>query len=163
MNESIERGKLHRYLSEHHVGSIAGVEHFASARRMWAGTPHEAFFESLWDQVSDDQNDLELLLKKLGYTPHGLARLAAPWAHLLGKINVLNPLRQKQKTLTQSQIDVLIGLLNAKLSMWRTLLLMVDKEPQLDEGLLHDLQHRAQSQIHQLTEFSDTSWAERFR
>lgn len=160
---NIEHGKLHRYLSEHHVGSVAGVEHFASARRMWSGTPHQQVFDSLWEQVSEDQNDLERLLKELGHSPHGLAKLAAPWAHLLGKINLLNPLRQRRKTVTQSQVDVLIGLLNAKLSMWRTLLLMADQEPLLDETLLLDLRQRAESQIRQLTEFSSRSWPERFK
>ena len=89
--------------------------------------------------------------------------LAEPWAKLLGKINLLNPLRQRRKTLAQTQLDVLTGLLNAKHSMWRTLLLMVGEEPSLDQALLSDLKLRAESQIRQLSEFSDSSWAERFR
>ncbi|WPR63913.1 hypothetical protein SLW73_13625 [Glutamicibacter protophormiae] len=163
MKKPIDHEKLHKYLSEHHLGSAAGLEHFASAKRMWADTQHAAVFHSLWLQVKEDQQELERILKKLGREPHGLALLAEPWAKLLGKINLLNPLRQRRQTLAQTQLDVLTGLLNAKHSMWRTLLLMVGEEPTLDEALLSDLKLRAESQIRQLSEFSDSSWAERFR
>ena len=163
MKKPIDHEKLHKYLSEHHLGSAAGLEHFASAKRMWADTQHADVFHSLWMQVEADQRDLELILKNLGREPHGLALLAGPWAKLLGKINLLNPLRQRRETLAQTQLDVLISLLNAKHSMWRTLLLMVNDEPVLDEALLRDLKLRAESQISQLSEFSDSSWAERFR
>lgn len=162
MTQPIEREKLHRYLSEHHLGSAAGLEHFASAKRMWEDTPHHEVFHSLWLQVRNDQRDLDLLLRKLGHKPHGLALLTEPWANLLGKLNLLNPLRQRRKTMTQTQLDVLVGLLNAKLRMWLTLLLMVNDEPLLDRAFLEDLQARAESQIHQLSEFSDSSWTERF-
>lgn len=57
---------------------------------------------------------------------------------------------------------MLTGLLNAKLRMWQTMLLMLPHDPRLDQELLQDLSHRAESQISQLKALSDETWPERF-
>ncbi|MGP4995835.1 hypothetical protein [Glutamicibacter ardleyensis] len=158
----IDQEKLHRYLSQHLLGSESGLNHFEAAKDTWAGTAHEERFNSLWKQVEKDQQDLESLMDRLGFSRGPLAQVAAPVAKLAGMVNPFNPFRQRKISAAQVQLDVLTGLLNAKLRMWQTLQLMVGEEPRLDQALLEDLEQRALSQISQLVLISDETWEDRF-
>lgn len=162
-NQSIDQHKLHKYLNEHLLGSRAGLQHFQAASETWSGTHLEPRWVSLRNQVEADQKDLRRILDALDPKEHILLKLATPLLSLIGKINPFNPLRLRRITMAQVQIDVLTGLLNAKLRMWQTLLLLQSHEPRLDASLLDDLAQRAESQIAQLIALSDESWLERFR
>ncbi|UYQ78892.1 hypothetical protein OF385_07070 [Glutamicibacter sp. JL.03c] len=159
---SIDQKVLHRYLIEHLLGSESGLNHFKAAHTTWAKTPYAARFDSLHEQVQADQVDLKRIMERLGCTQRPLARLFAPLAKLAGHVNPFNPLRRRELAAAQVQLDVLTGLLNAKLRMWQTLLLMVPHDPRLDPSLLRELSRRAESQISQLKALSDETWAERF-
>ncbi|WP_404290973.1 hypothetical protein [Glutamicibacter arilaitensis] len=161
-HNSIDQDKLHSYLSQHLLGSESGLNHFEAAKDTWAGTAHEERFNSLWKQVEEDQRDLEALMDQLGFKRGPLAQAAAPVAKLAGMVNPFNPFRQRKISAAQVQLDVLTGLLNAKLRMWQTLQLMLDEEPRLDRALLEDLEQRALSQINQLVMLSDETWQDRF-
>ncbi|MGO3257201.1 hypothetical protein ACTXJR_08000 [Glutamicibacter ardleyensis] len=161
-HHAIDQEKLHRYLSQHLLGSESGLNHFEAAKDTWAGTAHEERFTSLYKQVEADQKDLESLMDRLGFPRGPLAQVAAPVAKLAGLVNPFNPFRQRKISAAQVQLDVLTGLLNAKLRMWQTLLLMLDAEPRLDRALLEDLEQRALSQISQLVLLSDETWDDRF-
>ena len=161
-NNTIDQMTLHRYLGEHLLGSESGLNHFKAAHHTWAGTAYADRFESLHRQVEDDQEDLKRIMDRLGCRQRPLARLLAPVAKLAGHVNPFNPLRMRKLAAAQVQLDVLTGLLNAKLRMWQTLLLMLPHDPRLDQALLQDLSHRAESQISQLKALSDETWPERF-
>ncbi|MGH3654639.1 hypothetical protein [Glutamicibacter sp.] len=158
----IDQSTLHRYLSQHLLGSESGLNHFKAAHGTWAGTAYEERFESLHRQVEADQDDLKRIMSQLGWSQRPAARLLAQVAKLAGTVNPFNPLRMRKLAAAQVQLDVLTGLLNAKLRMWQTLLLMLPQEQRLDRRLLEDLSHRAESQINQLKALSDETWAERF-
>lgn len=159
---TIDRRILEKYLSHHLLGSQSGLAHFNSARQTWEATPHEHAFASLYEQVRDDQNDLRAIIGRLRLQERPLAKLMAPVASFLGRINPINPLRMRRLSSTQVQLDVLIGLLNAKLSMWNTLLAMAASESKLDPVQLMDLADRAQSQITQMKKINMQTWPERF-
>ncbi|MGO2328678.1 hypothetical protein ACTXIU_17505 [Glutamicibacter arilaitensis] len=159
---SIDQKTMHRYLSEHLLGSESGLNHFKAAHHTWADTAYAKRFESLHQQVQADQDDLKRIMDRLGCTKRPMARLLAPAAKLAGHVNPFNPLRMRKLGAAQVQLDVLTGLLNAKLRMWQTLLLMLPHDPRLDQALLQDLSHRAESQISQLKALSDETWPERF-
>lgn len=158
----IDQDTLHRYLSEHLLGSESGLNHFKAAHHTWAGTAYADRFDSLRQQVQADQEDLKRIMDRLGCTQRPMARLLAPAAKLAGHLNPFNPLRLRKLAAAQVQLDVLTGLLNAKLRMWQTLLLMLPHDARLDQALLQDLAHRAESQISQLKALSDETWGERF-
>lgn len=159
---TIDQDTLHRYLDRHLLGSESGLDHFKAAHGTWAGTAFEERFESLHQQVQADQEDLKKIMATLGCSPRPIGKLLAPVARLAGKANPFNPLRQHTQAAAQVQLDVLTGLLNAKLRMWQTLLLMLPHEQRLDRALLQDLSRRADSQIQQLVALSDETWADRF-
>lgn len=158
----VDDSRLLKYLGGHLTGSRSGLQQFKAAVETWADTPHEQRMASLVQQVKADQDDLRRIMDALGYEEPALGKLVAPVALLAGRLNPFNPLRGRTFSLAQVQLDVLVGLLNAKLRMWRTLQHVVPSEPRLDDALLVDLCQRAESQIRQLTSISDESWPERF-
>lgn len=158
----IDQDKLHQYLSEHLLGSRSGLEHFKAAVETWQGTANEQRLISLENQVHTDQEDLKRIIAQLGFEEHKALKLFAPLAWIVGRFNPFNPSRMRRLSLAQVQLDVLTGLLNAKLRMWRTLELMVPEEPRLDPDLLADLARRAEDQISQLCDISNDSWKDRF-
>jgi hypothetical protein len=150
------------YLNEHFLGSEGGVNAFKAASDTWRGTPHEATLKTLSRQVMDDQEDLERLINRLGYGHHLAKSLFTHAVRFLGRINPVNILRRRRAGLAQIELDVLIGMLNAKLAMWDTLLLIAEKDTRLDTDLLDDLRRRAMDQIHQVSEIIEATWEERF-
>lgn len=150
------------YLNEHFLGSEGGVNAFKAASDTWRDTPHEAALQSLIRQVMDDQEDLDRLINRLGYGHHALKILLTHAVRLLGRINPVNILRRRRAGLAQVELDVLIGMLNAKLAMWDTLLLVAEKDSRLDTDLLDDLRRRAKDQIEQVSRIIEATWEERF-
>ncbi|WP_411731021.1 hypothetical protein [Paeniglutamicibacter sp.] len=160
------RGVSHQtysnYLNEHFLGSEGGVNAFRAAADTWKGTEHEAAFLSLCRQVMTDREDLRLLIDRLGYGGHPLKIVFTHAVRLLGRVNPVNLLRRRQAGTAQVELDVLAGMLRAKLSMWETLILIAAKDPRLDADLLRDLQARAIDQIDQVRGIIGATWEERF-
>lgn len=164
MNDSrgVSHETLSNYLNEHFLGSEGGVNAFRAAADTWKGTAHEAALLSLCRQVMADREDLGGLVKRLGYGGHPLKAVFTHAVRLLGRVNPVNLLRRRHSGLAQVELDVLTGMLNAKLAMWDTLLLVAGKDPRLDTALLRDLKARATDQISQVRGVIEATWEERF-
>lgn len=153
---------LSNYLNEHFLGSEGGVNAFRAAADTWKGTAQEAALLSLCRQVMADREDLRGLIDRLGYGGHPLKIAFTHAVRLVGRVNPVNLLRQRQAGLAQVELDVLTGMLRAKLAMWETLLLVAAKDPRFDAALLRDLQARATDQINQVRGIIEATWEERF-
>ncbi|MCV9994093.1 hypothetical protein OIU93_07235 [Paeniglutamicibacter sp. ZC-3] len=153
---------LSNYLNEHFLGSEGGVNAFRAAADTWKGTAHEAALLSLCRQVMADREDLRSLIDRLGYDGHPLKITFTHVVRLVGRVNPVNLLRRRQAGLAQVELDVLTGMLRAKLAMWETLLLVATKDPRFDAALLRDLQARATDQINQVRGIIEATWEERF-
>lgn len=158
----LNRERLATYLDLHLTGADGGLDAFKAAADTWRGTPQEPALESLVDQVRADHHDLEDLLGRLGHHRNAARRVLGAGARAVGRVNPANALRAREGGASQVELDLLIGAVNAKLSMWELLLLMEDRDPALDLALLEDLRQRAESQIAQLKGIRDATWAERF-
>lgn len=64
--------------------------------------------------------------------------------------------------MAQLELDVLTGMVRAKLSMWRTLMEVSEHWERLDADLLQDLADRAGQQIAELERISIETCHERF-
>jgi hypothetical protein len=153
---------LSNYLNQHFLGSEGGVNAFRAAADTWKGTAQEAALLSLCRQVMTDRQDLRNLIEKLGYEVHPLKLAFTQAVRLAGRVNPVNLLRKQQAGMAQVELDVLAGMLRAKLSMWETLLLVAEKDPRLDAASLRDLQARATDQITQVRGIIEATWAQRF-
>lgn len=153
---------LSNYLNEHFLGSEGGVNAFRAAADTWKGTAQEAALLSLSRQVLTDQEDLRRMIDSLGYGGHPLKLSLTHVVRAVGRVNPVNLLRRRQAGLAQVELDVLIGMLNAKLAMWDTLLLAAGKDPRFDTALLGELKLRAVDQVNQVKGIIEATWEERF-
>lgn len=130
-NQSINHEIYSNYLNEHYLGSEGGINAFRAAAAAWNQTPHENTFKSLCQQVMADRDDLRRIINQLGYHPHPFKNLLTHVVRILGRLNPVNVLRKRRTGMAQIELEVLIGMLRAKLSMWETLLLVSAKDPRL--------------------------------
>lgn len=161
-NQSINHEIYSNYLNEHYLGSEGGINAFRAAAATWNQTPHENTFKSLCQQVMADRDDLRRIINQLGYHPHPFKNLLTHVVRILGRLNPVNVLRKRRTGMAQIELEVLIGMLRAKLSMWETLLLVSAKDPRLDTELLQDLRRRASEQIDQVRSVIEKTWEQRF-
>jgi hypothetical protein len=160
--QAVNHQTLSNYLNQHFLGSEGGVNAFRAAADTWKGTAQEAALLSLCRQVMTDRQDLRHLIEKLGYEVHPLKLAFTHVVRLAGRVNPVNLLRKQQAGMAQVELDVLAGMLNAKLAMWETLLLVAEKDPRLDAVSLSDLQARATDQITQVRGIIEATWEQRF-
>ncbi|SDS16131.1 hypothetical protein [Agrococcus carbonis] len=162
MTEREADDNLATYLNEHLLGSEGGVRAFHAAGRTWAGTPHEAALHALADEVARDRKDLAQLIQRLGFRPAGWKRALTLAVSAVGAANPVNLLRLRRSSMAQLELDVLTGMVRAKLSMWDALLEVAEHDRRFDVRMLEALKLRAEQQIAELQRISRETAHERF-
>jgi hypothetical protein len=66
------------YLNDHLAGSVVGLELLEHLKTTHAGTPLEAFFGELYDDVAQDRQELETIMSRLQIAQSPV-RKAAAW------------------------------------------------------------------------------------
>ncbi|WP_029069112.1 hypothetical protein [Jonesia quinghaiensis] len=158
----IDHDSYANYLNQHFLGSEAGLRAFKAAVRTWKDTPQEKKLKSLVRQVNADRSDLKRILRDLGYKQKGFKRALTGVARLAGHLNPVNLFRLQRSSVGQLELDILTGMLRAKLAMWQTLEMVAEYDDRLDKKLLADLRHRAESQMKQVVAIIDETWDARF-
>ncbi|WP_072314883.1 hypothetical protein [Agrococcus sp. Marseille-P2731] len=153
---------LSRYLNEHLLGSEGGLRAFNAAARTWEGTAHEAPLLALKDEIDRDRRDLAKLILQLGFRPAGWKRLLTLGARAVGEANPINFFRLRRGSMAQLELDVLTGMVRAKLSMWDALLELAEDDRRFDRRMLEALKLRAEQQIAELQRISLATAHERF-
>ncbi|MCH1881422.1 hypothetical protein [Agrococcus sp. ARC_14] len=153
---------LATYLNEHLLASEGGLQAFQAAARTFEGTRHEPALLALAEDIARDRRDLARLIQHLGFRPAGWKRLLTLAFQTVGSINPVNLLRIRRGSMAQLELDVLTGMVRAKLSMWDALLELAERDDRFDRALLTDLQGRAEGQIIELQRISRESVRERF-
>lgn len=153
---------LAAYLNEHLLASEGGLKAFDAAARTWAGTRHEQTLHALADEIARDRKDLALLIERLGYRPAGWKRLLTLAFRAGGSANPVNFLRMRGGSMAQLELDVLTGMVRAKVSMWDALLTLAEHDPRLDVRMLEALRRRAEQQITELQNVAKATVRDRF-
>ena len=120
-NASLNRDELQDYLNHHLLGSRSGVRMFRTAADTWSGTPYEAEFKALTDQVSQMQDRLIALIERLGLKQSTVENALGKAAEVAGRLNPVNLTRSKTKGMTQVELDILQGALQGQAGMWQVL------------------------------------------
>lgn len=110
------------YLDLHLAGATNGVRLFEAARSSWAGTPYEEDFFRLAQEISEERDWLQGLIKALGHQPDLLKMGFAHIASVVARFDPLNPARRKKTGGAQLELEALQSLLKGKESLWVTLL-----------------------------------------
>ncbi|GEK79188.1 hypothetical protein [Agrococcus baldri] len=153
---------LAAYLNEHLLASEGGLHAFRAAARTWEGTPHERTLLALADEIARDRKDLAVLIDRLGYRPAGWKRLLTLAFRAGGSANPINFLRMRGGSMAQLELDVLTGMVRAKLSMWDALLELAEDDARFDGRMLQALRRRAEQQITELQNLARSTVRARF-
>ncbi|WP_241249116.1 hypothetical protein [Agrococcus sp. KRD186] len=153
---------LAAYLNEHLLASEGGLKAFDAAAGTWAGTRHEQTLRALADEIARDRKDLALLIERLGYRPAGWKRLLTLAFRTGGSANPVNVLRMRGGSMAQLELDVLTGMVRAKVSMWDALLTLAEDDPRFEVRMLEALRRRAEQQITELQFVAHETVRERF-
>ena len=136
------------YLNDHYAGSTAGVE---LAKRAAKSARGDAEFgpalTTLASEIDEDRDSLKRIMDRLDVSED---RIKASIFWLGEKVGRLKPNGELLQFSPLSRVVELEGLItgvSGKLSLWRTLLELAEREDRLDEGELEVLAGRAEDQL----------------
>ena len=136
------------YLNDHYAGSTAGVE---LAKRAAKSSRGDAEFgpplTALASEIDEDRDSLKRIMDRLDVSED---RIKASIFWLGEKVGRLKPNGELLHFSPLSRVVELEGLITGvggKLSLWRTLLELAEREDRLDAGELDVLAGRAEDQL----------------
>lgn len=158
----LDHDKYSAYLNQHLVAADAGVEAFKAAADTWAGTEWEATFLQLHKELNDSHDEVERLIKDLGYELSTGRTLLAGVAKAAGRLNPINVTRNADGTMTQMELDALVAAVRAQQMMWETLLLLGSVDPRLDKTFSQTMIDRCADQRARVVRVSTATAVDRF-
>jgi hypothetical protein len=139
-------GHLKNYLKDHFAGSVAAIElldHLISSHR---GEPYEEFFIQLRQEIGEDQDVLDGILR-LFETGSGAARNATAFmGEKLTRIKLLIEDPSGGQLARLEKLEVLALGIDGKRALWRSLLAVAENIPALRSVALTKLEKRAEDQ-----------------
>lgn len=162
---TIDRDHLEDYLNHHLLGSRSGVRMFQTAADTWDGTEYERQFLDLAVQVHQDQRTLVALIERLGMKIPAVNKVVGKASEVAGRLNPVNLTRSKTQGMTQVEMDVLQGALQAKSGMWQVLARLAEQFPDLgmEPEQMTGLYKKAQRQEAEVRRISEETLGTRFR
>ena len=159
---TVDRGMLEDFLNQHLLGSRSGVKAIRAAAQTWADTPQEPDLQRLGDEVAEEQEYLEALIRELGLSTSLPEKAMGLAAEAAGRVNPVNALRTRGSGWTQVELDLLQGMFQAKSSMWHVLEELAPHVPQIDAAQMRRLHDQAQEQQRLVQRIGEQTLAERF-
>lgn len=150
------------YLTEHYLAAAAGIEAFETAAKTWKDSPAGEELRALAEEIRDDRTYLGVLMDELGYKPGAVHQAASAVAHTAGKLNPLNPLRRREDSFDQIELEALTGMVRTKRCMWETLIELASIDPRLDRARMEELNASAIEQEKRISRLFLGTAAERF-
>lgn len=158
----LDHDKYSAYLNQHLVAADAGVKAFKAAADTWSGTPWQATFEQLHDELSDSHEKVKELIERLGYEVSAARNLVAGLAQAAGRVNPLNFTRDNDGMMTQMELDALAAAVRAQQMMWETLLVLTEIDDRLDRDFCQLMVDRCEDQRARVVEVSKATTHARF-
>ena len=136
------------YLNDHYAGSTAGVELAKrAANNSRDNTEFGPALAALASEIDEDRDALKRIMDRLDVSED---RIKASIFWLGEKVGRLKPNGELLQFSPLSRVVELEGLItgvSGKLSLWRTLLELAERDDRLDEGELEVLAGRAEDQL----------------
>ncbi|MGM0929216.1 MAG: hypothetical protein ACQEXN_05865 [Actinomycetota bacterium] len=159
---TLNRKDIASYLDYHLLGSAAGVALFDAVRQAWAGTPQEAEFRKLRQEVAAERKELKALHRGFGHGRNKLKRLGAMGGAVISRVNPLNPTRASGGVGTQLELESLLSALRGKQCMWQVLAALAPMDPRLDALRFQELEAQAVAQQKRVERMMNSTAAQRF-
>jgi predicted DNA-binding ribbon-helix-helix protein len=135
------------YLNDHLAGSTVGTELAKRAQGENDGTPLGDFLADLTREIAADRAELERLMDELGVERSRVKSAGAYVIEKLGRLKVNGQLTGYSPLSRVVELEGLITGVSGKLSLWRTLLELAERDERLDAGELEVLAGRAEDQL----------------
>jgi hypothetical protein len=136
------------YLNDHYAGSTLGVE---LAKRAAKNNDGNAEFgpalATLASEIDDDRDSLKRIMERLDVSEDRIKASIFWLGEKVGRLKPNGELLQFSPLSRVVEIEGLITGVGGKLSLWRTLLELAEREERLDEGELEVLAGRAEDQL----------------
>ena len=136
------------YLNDHYAGSTLGVE---LAKRAAKNNDGNAEFgpalATLASEIDEDRHSLKRIMARLDVSEDRLKASIFWLGEKVGRLKPNGELLQFSPLSRVVEIEGLITGVGGKLSLWRTLLELAEREDRLEEGELEVLAGRAEDQL----------------
>jgi hypothetical protein len=148
----MSRKLLRIYLQDHLAGSTGGAELARRARGANEGTAYGEPLAKLADDIEADRRSLESIMQDLGFAPDRAKNIGFWVAEKAGRLKLNGQVTGYSPLSRMIEVEGLITGVNAKRSLWLTLLDIADAVPELDPDRLGRLLERAEQQLETLHE-----------
>jgi len=136
------------YLNDHYAGSTLGLE---LAKRAAKNNNGNAEFgpalAALATEIDEDRDELRRIMERLGVSEDRIKAGLFWMGEKVGRLKPNGELLQFSPLSRVVEIEGLITGVGGKLSLWRTLLELAEREDRLEEGELEVLAGRAEDQL----------------
>jgi hypothetical protein len=140
------------YLQDHLAGSTGGLELARRARRSNEGTPYGDFLSQLEQEIVEDRDALRELMGRLDVGEDRLKSVAAWTAEKAGRLKLNGRLTGYSPLSRLIELEALMAGVTGKLSGWRALRSLAERDERLDPVELDRLIARAERQLSSLAE-----------
>jgi hypothetical protein len=148
------------YLQDHLAGATAGLELVRRARGSNEGTSYGDFLAQLEREIEEDRDRLRELMRQLGVGEDRL-KIAAAWTvEKAGRLKLNGRLTGYSPLSRVVELEGLSAGVTGKLSGWRSLRALAERDERLDPVELDRLIARAERQLSSLAEHQRTAAAE---
>ena len=136
------------YLNDHYAGSTAGVE---LAKRAANNSRDNAEFgpalAALASEIDEDRDALKRIMDRLDVSEDRIKATLFSLGEKVGRLKPNGHLLQRSPLSRVVELEGLITGVSGKLSLWRTLLELAERDERLDAGELEVLAGRAEDQL----------------
>jgi hypothetical protein len=151
------------YLQDHLAGATAGLELARRTRGANEGTTYGDFLSQLEREIAEDREDLRELMRRLE-VGEDRVKIAAAWtAEKAGRLKLNGRLTGYSPLSRLVELEGLAAGVTGKLSGWRALRAIAERDERLDPVELDRLIARAEGQLSSLAEQHRTAAGEALR
>jgi hypothetical protein len=145
----LTRDQLTIYLQDHRAGAQFGLE---LARRVRDATEDDdpklhSFLGKLADEIEEDLGSLDSIMDQLDVAKDRVKIVGGWTMEKLGRLKLNGRLFERAPLSTVLELEGLLGGVEGKLGLWRSLLEIAPTDSRLDVAELERLEARAQKQI----------------
>jgi hypothetical protein len=146
---------LRIYLQDHLAGATGGLELVRRAQGANRGTTYGDPLAKLADEIESDRRALEGIMDDLGFGADRAKNIVFWAAEKAGRLKPNGRLTGYSPLSRMVELEGLIGGINGKLSLWRSLLEIAPQESRLDADRLTRLLERGQDQLGRVESLRD--------
>jgi hypothetical protein len=113
--------RLAIYLSDHYAASVGAVELARRAARSNRGTSYGELLSALADEIEEDRQALQLIMRRLGIEPDRTKAALAWGAEKLGRLKPNGQLTGYSPLSRLEELEILALGVHGKLALWQAL------------------------------------------